>query len=115
MKSSLILIILNFCRADVDDEDNWRLNEVEWCDDLEELRDYTRKNKYVLTYFFHQNCHPCRDFQVFYLVCCKKYKVKFKSRFEHMPFDMMGVEWSRKVAFAGIDVTGHQDWIIFIN
>ena len=32
-----------------------------------------------------------------------------------MPFDMMGVEWSRKVAFAGIDVTGHQDWIIFIN
>ena len=32
-----------------------------------------------------------------------------------MPFDMMGVEWSRKVAFAGIDVTGHQAWIIFLT
>lgn len=32
-----------------------------------------------------------------------------------MPFDMMGVEWSRKVAFAGIDVTGHQDRIFFLS
>ena len=63
MKVVLFLTLFNFSRAD-DDDDNWRINEVEWCDDLEELKEYTRKNKYVLAYFFHQNCHPCRDFQV---------------------------------------------------